>query len=118
MASSAALSPAWLGLVAAVSFGGLVLASFASGYHLAEGNAAPGAAAGPVLAARTATVRQHLDAERAVLLDSPQGRKVLARLPADQTVTVRAREGRWARIEYRRGGADFTGWTEAANLSF
>jgi hypothetical protein len=34
MTSRAALSPAWLGLFAALSFGGLVLASFASGYHL------------------------------------------------------------------------------------
>jgi hypothetical protein len=118
MASSAALSPAWLGLVATVSFGGLVLASFASGYHLAGGDAANGAVAGPVIESRTATVRQHLDAERAVLLDSPQGRKVLAPLPADQTVTVLAREGGWARIEYRRGGTHFTGWTQEANLSF
>ena len=114
----ASLSPAWLGLVAAVTFGGLVLASFASGYHLAAGNAASGAAAGAVLEPRSATVRSHLEAERAVLLDSPKGRKVLAPLPADQTVTVLAREGRWARIEYRRGGTDFTGWTEEANLSF
>jgi hypothetical protein len=34
MTSRAALSPAWLGLFAALSFGGLVVASFASGYHL------------------------------------------------------------------------------------
>jgi len=49
MTSRAALSPAWLGLFAALSFGGLVVASFASGYHLVMKSAvlsAPAAAAG------------------------------------------------------------------------
>lgn len=34
MTPRATLSPAWLGLFALVTFGGLVVASFASGYHL------------------------------------------------------------------------------------
>lgn len=34
MTPRATLSPAWLGLFALTTFGGLVLASFASGYHL------------------------------------------------------------------------------------
>src|SRR3954463_11887780 len=34
MTARAAPSPVWLGLFGALSFGGLVLASFASGYHL------------------------------------------------------------------------------------
>lgn len=34
MTPRAMLSPAWLGLFALTTFGGLVLASFASGYHL------------------------------------------------------------------------------------
>ncbi len=34
MTPRATLSPAWLGLFALASFGGLVVASFASGYHL------------------------------------------------------------------------------------
>lgn len=46
MASRAAASPAWLGLFAAASFGGLVLAAFASGYHLV-GRAAPRGTAVP-----------------------------------------------------------------------
>jgi|SRR6185295_7552952 len=47
MTSRAAVSPAWLGLFAALSFGGLVLASFASGYHLVMKTAPLSAPAAP-----------------------------------------------------------------------
>ena len=149
MTPRAALSPAWLGLFAISSFGGLVLASFASGYHLvvtplpgeppaasgsvstsvsgnvpgnvsASGSApssasAPQAASAP--AAREAVTRRGLTPDLAVVRSEPDQGEILARLPANQSVSVLSRQGLWARIEFTRGGKSVAGWTLASNLS-
>lgn len=54
MTPRATLSPAWLGLFALATFGGLVVASFASGYHLVmktapRGEITPAAEAQPAV---------------------------------------------------------------------
>lgn len=143
MTPRAALSPAWLGLFALSSFGGLVLASFASGYHLvvtplpgeppatsgsvpASGSApasgsgsasasAPNAASAP--AAREAVTRRGLTPDLAVVRSEPDQGEILARLPANQSVSVLSQQGLWARIEFTRDGKSVAGWTLASNLS-
>lgn len=145
MTPRAALSPAWLGLFAISSFGGLVLASFASGYHLVvtplpgeppaasgsvPGNvpgsvsasgSAPGTASAPQAAsapaAREAVTRRGLTPDLAVVRSEPDQGEILARLPANQSVSVLSREGLWARIEFTRDGKSVAGWTLASNLS-
>ena len=126
MTPRAAISPAWLGLVALGSFGGLVLASFASGYHLVVKAAAPDTpapassdvpAAVSAPAAREAVTRQGLTPDLAVVRKEPEKGEIVARLPSNQSVTVLAQEGRWARIEFTRDGKSVAGWTLASNLS-
>ena len=156
MTSRAALSPAWLGLFAALSFGGLVVASFASGYHLVmktaprsaaapadttaadtpaasaaelpgDTSAAPssgGATAGgggagsvdsPAADPSDALVRQNLPPNRALVRNRPEG-AVVARLPSNQRVTLRGRNGEWLHIAFDRKGRHIDGWTQEANL--
>jgi hypothetical protein len=124
MTPRAAISPAWLGLFALGSFGGLVIASFASGYHLVVKGTAPGApapsgapAAVSAPAAREAVTRQGLMPDLAVVRSEPEKGEILARLPANQSVSVLVQEGRWARIEFARDGKSVSGWTLASNLS-
>jgi len=126
MTPRAAISPAWLGLFALGSFGGLVLASFASGYHLVVKGAEPGAAApgsGDAPAAisapavREAITRQGLTPDLALVRSEPEKGEIVARLPGNQSVRVLAQEGPWARIEFARDGKSVAGWTLASNLS-
>lgn len=166
MTLRATLSPAWLGIFAALSFGGLVIASFASGYHLvmktaprgvsedspagsaaAEPSAAPGAQSapaandtagaggpgggpitgGPGAAGGSATggaasdpaeaiVRPNLPPNRAVVRSRPETGGIVARLPSNQRVTVRGRQGQWLRVEFERKGKHVLGWTLETNL--
>ncbi|HEU4577022.1 MAG TPA: SH3 domain-containing protein [Polyangiaceae bacterium] len=187
MISRATLSPAWLGIFAALSFGGLVIASFASGYHLvmktaphgatvasqdspalsaaadpsnpgdapnvpsggdtgavADGAASGGPASGgpatdgaakdgPVKSrsakrrrgagssagssdAAEAVVRPNLPPNRAVVRSRPETGGIVARLPSNQRVTVRGRQGQWLRVEFDRKGKHVQGWTLETNL--
>jgi hypothetical protein len=164
MASRATMSPAWLGIFAVLSFGGLVLASFASGYHLvmktaprgtaaasedspaeprtagdapsalaandltgpAGGSAAgstggPATAAGPPTGAAAndpaeAVVRPNLPPNRAVVRSRPETGGIVARLPSNQRVAVRGRQGQWVRVEFERKGKHVLGWTLETNL--
>jgi hypothetical protein len=143
MTPRAALPPAWLGLFAIASFGGLVLASFASGYHLvvtpipgeppaasvpgsvpagaSVPSSVPGSASASTAAAapapREAVARRGLTPDLAVVRSEPEKGEILARLPANQSVSVLSREGLWARIEFSRNGKSVAGWTLASNLS-
>jgi len=103
-----------------------VLASFASGYHLVVKAAEPGApapargdapAAVSAPAAREAVTRQGLTPDLALVRSEPEKGELVARLPANQAVTVLAQEGRWARIEFARDGKSVAGWTLASNLT-
>jgi hypothetical protein len=186
MTSRAMLSPAWLGLFAALSFGGLVIASFASGYHLvmktaprgtaaasedsavgsaaasaaaepsaagdvpsaasasetagpaapepgspADDSAADGAVKGRPVAGRSAkgglaraaasagseaVVRPNLPPNRAVVRSRPETGGIVARLPSNQRVVVRGRQGQWLRVEFDRKGKRVQGWTLETNL--
>jgi SH3 domain-containing protein len=169
MTLRATLSPAWLGIFAALSFGGLVIASFASGYHLvmktpprgasaasednpaasaaAEPSAAAGGdvpnapaandtaaaanggrgggsttgAAGPATAGTAsdpaeAIVRTNLPPNRAVVRSRPETGGIVARLPSNQRVAVRGRQGQWVRVEFERKGKHVLGWTLESNL--
>jgi hypothetical protein len=147
MTPRAALSPAWLGLFALASFGGLVVTSFASGYHLVMKTAPLSAPALPaassalsagtpqssnvdapqsppdvVQSARAAAdpaeaiVRQNLTPDRALVRSQPKSGSVVARLPSNQRVALRGRDGQWLRIEYERNGKRVVGWTQESNL--
>ena len=167
MASRATLSPAWLGIFAVLSFGGLVLASFASGYHLvmktaprgmaaesedspaasaaadpraagaapsapapsdpatagsgtggpAGGSTAGGAsAAGAASDPAEAVVRPNLPPNRAVVRSRPETGGIVARLPSNQRVALRGRQGQWLRVEFDRKGKHIQGWTLETNL--
>jgi hypothetical protein len=155
MTSRATLSPAWLGIFAALSFGGLVLASFASGYHLvmktaprgasaavedspaanapepsapapagdsaggsndAPANDAPAPVRAPASDPAEATVRPNLPPNRAVVRSRPETGGVVARLPSNQRVALRGRQGTWVRVEFDRKGKHVIGWTLETNL--
>lgn len=114
----------WLGVVAAVTFGGLVCASFASGYHLVGGPAVPAASrsvepgvGSPSGELRSAVVRQSLDKSAAVLRTKPDGGEVIEQLPAAQRVTILKESGPWLLIRYERQGKVREGWARAINLS-
>jgi hypothetical protein len=128
MSSSPGPSPAWLGIAAVASFAGLVIAAFASGYHLVGeappgvSSAAPGAEARAQNAvstepARLATVREQPRQERAVVRRKPETGEVLDHLSAEQRVTILAEEGDWFQIRYERQGQEREGWTHQVNLS-
>jgi Bacterial SH3 domain len=154
MTSRVAPSPAWLGLFGALSFGGLVLASFASGYHLVMKTAphslsaaladnraasAPASASGTAalaqsgngapsgVAAQTANgsnpadpaeaiVRPNLRPDRARVRSKPDAGAIVGRLPSNQRVAVRGRDGQWLHIEFDRNGKHVDGWTQESNL--
>jgi hypothetical protein len=168
MTLRATLSPAWLGIFAALSFGGLVIASFASGYHLvmktaprgalpaseenpatsaadpraaaepggtapsvpaandtaaAVGGGGPGGGAtagGPSTGGASepaeAIVRTNLPPNRAVVRSRPETGGIVARLPSNQRVAVRGRQGQWVRVEFDRKGKHIQGWTLETNL--
>jgi hypothetical protein len=113
-------SPAWLGAVALAGFAALVLASFASGYHLVGGTPESAAAtqAQSSAGARTAIVREGLPPDRGVLREKPENAaSIAARLPAGVAVTVLSESGEFAQIRYERQGQAYEGWTLRANLT-
>ena len=110
MTPRATLSPAWLGLFALTTFGGLVLASFASGYHLvmktapraepmeASDDTPPatvggGGAGGAASAAPSAAAASELDSPRAA--SDPPEAIVRSNLPPDRALV-------WARPESKK----------------
>jgi hypothetical protein len=146
MTPRATLSPAWLGLFALASFGGLVVASFASGYHLVMKTApraepmapatevpttmgaggaasatgvAPAGAAQPARATADpaeAIVRPNLPPDRALVWAQPESKKVVGRLPGKQRVALLGRQGTWMHVEFKRAGKQINGWTMESNL--
>ena len=128
---SAGPSPAWLGVVAAASFGGLVLAAFASGYHLAID---PPPSKAVALVAEPAADPDALDAEQAkpiqagtvaeplvdraqaVLRAEPVDGEIVDELPAGRSVTVSAQSGEWLFVRYERDGKAHEGWTHRVNI--
>jgi hypothetical protein len=128
---SAGPSPAWLGVVAAASFGGLVLAAFASGYHLAidpppskavalvaapagDPDALDSEQAKPIQAG---TVAEPLvDRDQAVLRAEPVDGEIVDELPAGRSVTVSAQSGEWLFVRYERDGKAHEGWTHRVNI--
>jgi hypothetical protein len=128
MTSSAGPSPAVLGVIALASFAGLVLAAFASGYHLVGGGAEASSASVASEAAseergeaeapgRTAVVRELGKKERALLRVKPEG-EVVEPLESGQSVIVLDQSGDWYRIRYERDGQSRDGWTPEGMLSF
>lgn len=121
MSSSAGPSPMWLGVIAILSFGGLVLAAFASGYHLVGdtpvGRAAAVPAAGEGRLARSRLVRKDIEKKRAVAHSSPDGGEVVGELRPEQAVSILAEKGGWVQIRYEQDGKTREGWIEAVNLS-
>jgi hypothetical protein len=121
MSSSAGPSPLWLGVIAILSFGGLVLAAFASGYHLVgdapvgRAPAVPVAGAGKL--ARARVVRRDIQKERAVAHSAPEGGEVVGDLRPEQPVSILAEKGEWVQIRYEHEGEIREGWIEAVNLS-
>jgi hypothetical protein len=159
MTARAAPSPVWLGLFGALSFGGLVLASFASCYHLvmktapqsappslADSPVTPGAASsnGTAAAAQSgsggasgtaaapaapatkngstpsdpaeAIVRPNLRPDRARVRSQPESGAIVGRLPSNQKVALRGRDGQWLHVEFDRNGKHVDGWTLESNL--
>lgn len=120
MSFSAGPSPVWLGVVAILSFGGLVLASFASGYHLVgdpPAAARAGSAPAEAPSIRSARVREDVPKARAVARASPEEGEVVGQLRPEQSVSVLAEKGAWVQIRYEQGGVAREGWTESVNLS-
>jgi hypothetical protein len=127
---SAGPSPAWLGIAGILSFGGLVIAAFASGYHLASD--APPPRATPALsraerAASPNTVEDELtgsgivaeplvDRDRAVLRAVPVNGEIVDELPAGRTVAILRQQGDWVLIRYDRDGKAHEGWTHRVNI--
>ena len=111
-------SPAWLGAVALAGFAALVLASFASGYHLVGGTPENAAAQAQSAGARSAIVREGLPPDRGVLREKPENTaSIAARLPAGVAVTVLSESGEFAQVRYERQGQEYEGWTLRANLT-
>jgi hypothetical protein len=124
-------SPAWLGAIAATSFAGLVLAAFASGYHLAidpppiKARALVSAPAGDpdtldeeqMQPIHAGTVTEPLvDREQAVLRSEPMDGEIVDELPAGRRVTVSAQSGPWLFVRYERDGKAHEGWTHRVNI--
>lgn len=124
MTSNPGPSPAWLGVFAAASFAGLVLASFASGHHLV-GGAAPAAVAASTAGAERASaagsssaiVREPARGGRLEVRAEPKTGKVVDQLVPDQRVTLLAQEGAWSQIRYERDKVARVGWTRTDNLT-
>ncbi len=129
---SAGPSPAWLGVLAVLSFSGLVVAAFASGYHLAslepvtssvaeaEPSKEPDPTAGENAAAFAPVpgkvAEPLVDRDRAVLLGRPGGGKELDELPAGRGITISRESGDWLFISYERDGKEHEGWAHRVNI--
>jgi hypothetical protein len=124
-------SPAWLGVVGILSFGGLVVAAFASGYHLAIDAPAPKATAAASAEERTVSPEEPatpapggaarvaeplVDRERAVLRAEPGSGKVVDELPAGRGITITRQSGDWLLVRYTRDGKAHEGWTHRVNI--
>jgi len=46
----------------------------------------------------------------------PETGGIVARLPSNQRVAVRGRQGQWVRVEFERKGKHVLGWTLETNL--
>jgi hypothetical protein len=131
-------SPMSLGVVAILSFGGLVVAAFASGYHLAshsgtaevsapelvaEGAASAGAEA-PGSEANVTTfapvpgriAEPLVDREKAVLLSAPENGDVVDELPSGRNVSISRESGDWLFVRYERDGKQHEGWAPRINI--
>jgi hypothetical protein len=135
-------SPTWLGVVASISFGGLVAAAFASGYHLAshsplDGEIASGRGAASSSATFTDTstdtgvesdtgaafapipgkvAEPLVDRERGVLVKVPGDGEVMDQLPAGRRVTISRESGDFLYVRYERNGREHEGWTHRINI--
>lgn len=126
-------SPVWLGVVAIISFAGLVASAFASGYHLAshapiESDAAAVAGRAPVSessesanAAAFAPIPGRVaeplvDRERAVLMKEPGEGDILDELPAGRSVSISRETGDWLYVSYERDGKEHEGWAHRINI--
>lgn len=127
-------SPVSLGVVAILSFGGLVVAAFASGYHLAShtgteaastrqvgGEAASDGASPEANAAAFAPIPGRVaeplvDRDKAVLLSAPESGDVVDELPSGRTVTISRESGDWLFVRYERDGKEHEGWAHRINI--
>jgi hypothetical protein len=132
-------SPVSLGVVAILSFGGLVVTAFASGYHLAshsgadqsdtaalsdaDGEAASGddgpgseenAAAFAPIPGRVA--EPLVDREKAVLLAAPEDGDVVDELPSGRNLSISRESGDWLFVRYERDGKEHEGWAHRINI--
>lgn len=122
-------SPAWLGAAAIISFGGLVVTAFASGYHLAT-DLPPAPIAAPVKAAPSAAAANAaafapvpgrvaeplVDRAKAVLRAEPEGGEVIDELPSGRSVTISRESGDWLFVRYERDGQEREGWAHRINI--
>jgi hypothetical protein len=120
---SAGPSPAWLGAFAVITFGGLVGAAFASGYHLAsDAPVASASARGASSASRTSWIgpariaEPLVDRERAVLRAEPEG-EIVDELPAGRSVMITRESGDSVMLRYERDGQIRVGWTHRVNIT-
>ena len=127
--TSAGPSPAWLGVAGIVSFGGLVIAAFASGYHLASDAPPPRATSSLSRAERAASgetgeeltgsgsvAEPLVDRARAVLRAAPVNGEIIDELPAGRSVAIVRQQGDWVQISYDRDGKAREGWTHRVNI--
>jgi len=61
-------------------------------------------------------VRPNLPPNRAVVRSRPETGGIVARLPSNQRVALRGRQGQWVRVEFERKGKHVLGWTLETNL--
>lgn len=126
-------SPVSLGVVAILSFGGLVVAAFASGYHLAshsgtatlsapeagaaaddDGSSSANEAAFAPIPGRVA--EPLVDREKAVLLSAPEDGDVVDELPSGRTLSISRESGDWLFVRYERDGKELEGWAHRINI--
>jgi hypothetical protein len=134
---NAAPSPVSLGVVAILSFGGLVVTAFASGYHLAshsgtgtlsvaeaDGEAAASGEEGPGSEANAAAfapipgrvAEPLVDREKAVLLSAPENGDVVDELPSGRNLSISRESGDWLFVSYERDGKQQEGWAHRINI--
>jgi hypothetical protein len=128
-------SPISLGVVAILSFGGLVVAAFASGYHLASHTGAGGSDTGALSAPKAGgdgagsevnaaafapipgRVAEPLVArEKAVLLSAPESGDVVDELPSGRDLSISRESGDWLFVRYERDGKQHEGWAHRINI--
>jgi hypothetical protein len=131
-------SPVSLGVVAILSFGGLVVAAFASGYHLAshsgvshsdtgtlsapepggeaadDGSPSANEAAFAPIPGRVA--EPLVDREKAVLLSAPEDGDVVDELPSGRNLSISRESGDWLFVGYERDGKQLEGWAHRINI--